>query len=342
MAPPGDRIAFFVDPTMWEERNALPKAVYGDLDRVVRTDLYYHYATPVCAQRWLDVCDDPAYGHRGLLARVSGALPGMVDALCKDGRETSRIALTSLGPGDGSVDELILAGLDARCGVASYCGLDFSFDLLRRAVHRIGGNQGLGRGFPIRAVCGDFTDLGSVGRLHDADADVHVFALTGFTLGNYGEAPLLRDIGRLMRPGDYLLLDARLHDFGELPTDISSFRTVNGAAFRSYDLESVRRFVFGPVEIATLANVDHVRIDFDVTRSLTTVPDALNLLIYCADLDTTLRLSGEPVRRDRLDLAVTTTYHLPSLARWLESSQDFTPVWQKDAEGVAFFLLRRT
>lgn len=339
--PSEDRIAFLVDPTMWVERNALPKAVYGDLDRVVRTDLYYHYATPVCAQRWLDVCDDPAYGHRGLLARVSRALPGMVDALCKGGGGNPRIALSSLGPGDGSVDELILAGLEARCRVASYCGLDFSFDLLRRAVHRIGNNRGLGTGFPIRAVCGDFTDLAGLGRLHNGEADVQVFALTGFTLGNYGEARLLRDIAHLMRPGDYLFLDVRLHDFGELPGDMSGFRAVNSGALRSYDLESVRRFVFGPVEVATMANADDVRIDFDITRSLTTVPDALNLLIYCAELDTRLRLTGERVRRDRLDLAVTTTYHLPSLARWLASSEDFTPVWQEDADGVAFFLLRR-
>ena len=91
-----------------------------------------------------------------------------------------------------------------------------------------------------------------------------------------------------------------------------------------------------------MATADQVRIDFDITRSLTGVPDALNLLIYCAELDTTLRLTGEPVRRDRLDLAVTTTYHLPSLARWLASSGAFTQVWHEDADGVAFLLLRRT
>ena len=181
-----------------------------------------------------------------------------------------------------------------------------------------------------------------MGRLHNEQADTQVFALTGFTLGNYDEASLLQDISRLMQPGDYLFLDARLHDFGELPADLSGFRAANGAAFQSYDLASVRRFVFGPVEVATMATADQVRIDFDITRSLTGVPDALNLLIYCAELDTTLRLTGEPVRRDRLDLAVTTTYHLPSLARWLASSGAFTPVWHEDADGVAFLLLRRT
>lgn len=342
MAPSGRSIAFVVDPTMWAQRNALPRAVYGDLDRVVRTDLYYHYATPVCAQRWLDVCDDPAYGHRDLLARVRGALPGLVDALCGDVGREPRVALSSLGPGDGSVDELILAGLGARCEVASYCGLDFSFELLRRAVHRIANNRGLQGGFPIRAVCGDFTDVGAIGLLHDDGADTQVFALTGFTLGNYGEAELLRDIGRLMRSDDYLFLDARLHGFGELPTDMSGIRAMNSAAFKSYDLESVRRFVFGPAEVATMADADHVRIEFDTTRSLTTVPDALNLLIYCTGLDTTLRLTGERVRRERLDLAVTTLYHLPSLSKWLASSGDFEPVWHLDAGGVAFFLLRRT
>jgi hypothetical protein len=55
-----------------------------------------------------------------------------------------------------------------------------------------------------------------------------------------------------------------------------------------------------------------------------------------------VRLTGERVRRERLDLAVTTLYHLPSLARWLASSTEFESVWWRDAGGVAFFLLRRT
>jgi SAM-dependent methyltransferase len=340
VAPTDGRVSFLVDPTMWEERNVLPRAVYGDLDRVVRSDLYYHYATPVCAQRWLDVCEDPAYGHDGLLRRVADVLPGLVEALEEDAGGARRVGLISLGPGDGSVDENVLRGLGARFDVASYCGLDFSFELLRRAVHRIANADGLPSDFPIRAICGDFTDLGSIDALARADADLRLFTLTGFTFGNYSETDLVRRIHALMKEGDYLFLDTRLHGFGKLPEDMSDFRVKNGAAFSSYDLASVRRFVFGPVEVATMARSEEVHVDFDTTRALTTVPDALNLLIYCTGLDTTMRLTGAPVKRDRLDLAVTTMYHFPALVPWF-ASMGFHVAWHAEEQDLGFFLLKR-
>jgi len=79
---------------------------------------------------------------------------------------------------------------------------------------------------------------------------------------------------------------------------------------------------------------------FELVRSITAIPNALSLVIYCEELDTTLRLTGQPVRRDRLDLAVTTSYHLPDLAAWLEDV-GLTTVWKGSAGDVAFFLLRR-
>lgn len=319
---------------------APPRAVYGDLDRVVRPDLYYHYSTPICAQRWLDVCEDPAYGHGALLARVTEIMPRVGAALRADSGGATRAALCSLGPGDGSVDERILEGLAQTFDVVSYTGLDFSFELLSRCVHRIAYTSRLPGDLPIQAVCGDFTDLGSV-TLPERPADaLRVFALTGFTLGNYAEDRLLRDILRLMTEGDYLLVDARLHDQGESGDDAPSGRRVLAESAAHYDAGTVRRFVLGPVEVATMAVTDEVHVSFEVSQAITTVPGALNLVIYCSDLDTTMRLTGERVRRDRLDLAVTTSYHFPDLTAWLGRS-GLTTVWQGSNGNVAFFLLRR-
>jgi hypothetical protein len=334
----GERVSFLVDSTMYAQGSADPRGVYGALDAVVRTDLFYHYSTPICAQRWLDVCEDPAYGHLELLDRMGEAVPGLAAALEADCGCT-RLTLTSLGPGDGAMDERILRGLDRHFELRSYCGLDFSFELLRTSVRRIAGAEGFRQPFPIQAICGDFTDLRTVDALRRDAGATRLFTLTGFTFGNYPENDLARNIRSLMHEGDYLLLDARLHGFGRLPEDMAGFRDRNGTAFTSYDRATVRRFVFGPLEVATTATAKDVHIDFDVTRSLTTVTNGLNLIIYAAGLDTTMRLTGHRERRDRLDLAVTTLYHLPDLSPWFAEA-GFEVVWQQSTGGVAFFLLK--
>ena len=37
------------------------------LAEVVRPDLRFHYASPLGAERWLDVVRDPSYGHDELI-----------------------------------------------------------------------------------------------------------------------------------------------------------------------------------------------------------------------------------------------------------------------------------
>jgi len=332
---PNGRVTFTVDATMYGSHNAVPGAVYADLERAVRPDLRYHYANPICAQRWLDVCADPAYGHDRLLASIDAALGELVGAL----GASEPVAVVSLGPGDGSVDERVLRGLAAGPGVRGYCGIDFSFELLRRAVHRIAAAERIDGAFPIRAVCADFTDVQPRGIPEPPPGAPRLFTLTGFTLGNYREAELIESIGTLMREGDHLFLDARLHPFAALPPDLSGLVHSAGLC-ESYDLPTVRRFVFGPAEVATLATADDVRIAISVDRSMTVVPDAINLVIHCTGLDSSMRLTGAPVRRDRLDLAVTTRYRLEALAAWLEDA-GFEATWRTEADDVAFLMLRR-
>lgn len=332
-------VSFLVDPSMYGPAYALPRDVYGDLDRVVRPDLHFHYSTPVCAQRWLDVCDDPAYGHGLLLDQVSASMPSVAGALREEVGE-SPLALTSLGTGDGAVDERTLLGLAAHFRIASWTGLDFSFELLRRSAHRLAASEGLPRGMELTAVCGDFTGLGSPTSLGRSPGLARLFTLMGFTLGNYPEGALLRKLALLMEPGDHLLLDARLHGLGPLPGDGASLGDRLPGLLVGYDRESVRRFVFGPVEVATLASAEDVEIGYRHSRQVTEVPNALNLLIHCTGLDSRTRLGRERVRRDRLDLAVTTRYHLPDLLAWI-ASMGFTLAWHGATDDAALLLLRR-
>lgn len=329
---------FTVDASLYGAAYTPPREVYGDLDRVVRPDLHYHYATPVCAQRWLDVCEDATYGHMELVRRVREALPRAAEALRADcgGREGAE--LCSLGPGDGSVDLAILEGLAGCFRVAAYTGLDFSFELLRRSVSRVTHAPGLPESMSVRAICGDFTDLGAVVLGHRAPGAVRVFALTGFTLGNYAEGDLLADIGRLMDRGDYLFLDARLHDSVAPVSRPAAPGPLQGDG--AYASGSVRRFVLGPVEVATTVDTESLPVGLEVGRSRTDVPGALNLTLFCTGLDATLRLTGERVRRERLDLAVTTSYPLADLTAWLGGT-GLATVWSERSGDVAFFLLRR-
>jgi len=335
-----NQISFRVDRSMYSAHQGGPRLVYGDLDRVVQPNLQYHYSAPVCAQRWLDVCEDPEYGHGKLLSRIDEIFPRLLRQARTIGELAPGIKLTSLGPGDGSVDLCILHHLDEQMTLESYCGFDFSFELLRRAIHRIGFGSGFRQSFPIQAVCGDFTDPGDCVRDNSGGIVSRLFSLTGFTMGNFEERGLLSRIEATMAPGDYLFLDARIHSLGPVSEDVSLIGVSKEKAFKSYEIPSVRRFVFGPAEVATQATVEDVDICLDVTQSVTSVPNAINTVIYCEGLDTQMRLTGKRVKRDRLDLAMTTMYRFEDLEKWLVQL-GFRLVASERSSGMAFFLLQR-
>jgi hypothetical protein len=334
-------VRFLVTRSAWDMAEDARGDVYDDLDASVRPDLRYHYSSPLCAHRWLDVCADPAYGHHTLIARIRRAMPAVLAAIGADRGERCRISLTSLGCGDGALDESLLRAIDRGGRLHSYVAVDSSFDLLRRAATRAAGAAGLRRAFPVTAVCGDFSRL-SAGWMGPAESGVaRLFSLTGLTLGNHRESALLRDIGRAMTGDDYLLLDARLHGLGPRARlgDIS--QRERSRVLRNYDLPCQRRFVFGPVEMATLATAEDVAFGYELSRRVTVVPNALNVVVYCTGLRTAMRLTGRAVRRARLDLGATTLYHLPDLLAWFVGA-GFTPLWHAAGDEIAVVLLKPT
>lgn len=291
-----------------------PIEVCSDLDVAVQPNLRFHFSGPLCAAYWIDLCRSQDYRHDQVLAAIAASLRTVVDVLTDGSLCRPRLNLFSLGPGDGGVDICILEHLRPALDVTSYRCVDFSFELLDYAVRRIR-SSGAADGLPVRALCADFADPeGAEWRNGERD----LVLLTGYTLGNDNEARVLADIARWMRPGDFLLLDGHLHF-------LTHSAEILGAderrwLLRGYDNPATNRFAFGPVEMVTTAQVHDVVFDYRIGRSVTVVPQALNVVTGCSGLDSQLRLTGAPVARGHLDLASTTLYRFEELRNWLAGS----------------------
>jgi hypothetical protein len=324
---------------MWSSRTSTIPPVTGDIDSVLTLGLRRHYAAALSAARWVELCNDPSYGHQKLVSAVGSALPQVAEYIIGS-RPERALHLASLGPGDGSLDTEVVRVFGIARHLASFTGIDLSFELLRRAIRRIAKSTSVGPQIPVTGLWGDFTEIAATQLLESMPGD-KLFLLTGFTLGNYEEATLLRSIRGLMRSGDHLLLDARLRAPSEVKAPAELSPADRADLIRPYDSPAVQRFVFSPVELATLATTGEVTFNYDITQTLTVVPNALNIVISCGPMDTVMRASGTRIQRDRIDLAVTTVYGFEDLVAWFASA-GFQVAWSQRTEGIGVFLVRVT
>jgi hypothetical protein len=288
--------------------------VCSSLDVAVQLDLRYHFSGPLCASYWIDLCRCLDYGHDQVVGAIECALPGVLDAVRDRFPPPKPVALLSLGPGDGEVDVRLLKRLRPTLEVTSYRCVDFSFELLEYAVRRLRAS-GVANGLPITALCADFS---AVDGWPTPGGEANLWLLTGYTLGNLNETLVIADLARRMHPDDCLLLDAHLHRLGRHDGEVSpdERRTL----VRGYDNPTTNRFAFGPVETITTATSEDVRFAQRVGRFVTTVPGAINVVIGCSGLDARMRVSGQPVCREHLDLCSTTLYDFDALSDWLAAS----------------------
>ncbi len=312
--------------------------LYINLDSALRRDMQYHYAGVMSALYWIGLCQDPKYGHIALVDLVDRTSPQIIDRICADQPGLSSLSFVSLGPGDGEVDIRILRHLQESLAIRCYYGLDFSFELLRYAVGRISVAKGLRGRFPIMAIYSDFAEAWKYLPLEES---IRLFSLTGFTLGNYNEAHFLGQIKKLMNDRDFLIVDARLHDLESWDGRSPVLKQQLLHLLSSYSDQLTNRFVFGPVEAATMASSADVTFDCKISREITCVPMALNATIFCKGLRTKMRLTGELVARERLDLASTTFYRCSELQNWF-SEVGLECIWKTKKHNIALFLLRRT
>ena len=233
-------------------------------------------------------------------------------------------------------DTRLLVHLEEAFGRIAYSCVDSSFELLRRAVSRVVNATELHSRFTIDALFADFVNSG----LAHGFADAHILSFLGGTLGNYREDELMERLTHWMTPASHLLVDAWLWSangwsgVGALSREEQQLLT--GAL--SYPARN--RFVFGPVEAATTATARDVTFEHETNRSITVVPGAVNIVTYCADLRARMRMTDEPVDRQRLSLAATTRYDFERLRDWFPT-MGLHVSWDKNVGPVGVFLLRR-
>ncbi len=337
--PAEDRIQISVHRDMINPgRIDLLKELYSDLNAALRPDMLYHYSGTISSLHWIALCQNREYGHIELVELIDRSFPEVARIMKANMPKAVSMNLVSLGPGDGETDIRILRHLETAFDFRCYYCIDFSFELLRHAVFRVSSAKVLKNGFRIKAVCGNFAESSD---LLVCEEGARLFALTGFTLGNYNEINLLGKIRTLMTDRDFLLVDARLHDLknwdGQSPIALGEISHL----LNSYAQEQTDHFVFGPVEAVTLASVADVTFGRRINRETTCVPKALNVTLCCNGLRTKMRFTGEPVERAHLDLATTTFYSYTDLRRWLPDA-GFNCIWDQQEDRVGLFLLTRS
>ncbi len=316
------------------QHDVVPKPLVA----VVRPDLRFHYASPLGAERWLDVVRDPSYGHDALIAAAAASVPRLLGS--SNGSRERRLAVVSFGPGDGALDAAMLDAFSDIATVESYTGIDSSMDLLRHAAERLQSLAESHKGISFNLIHGDFLEL-SQDQLPVPTAGARsLFMLLGLTFGNYSESGLLRGLTSLMRDDGVLLFDARVHAFGADADESMLTSQQREALLATYDRVESRRFAFAPVEALTTATIESCPIRFEISRRYSEVPGALTIVTYCEPLDTVMRETQEPVHQARLDLGVTSAYDAASLLAWLPS-QGVEVVTSEVAAGTMRVLARR-
>ena len=273
-------------------------------------NLKYNYLGALGAQNWLNLSADPTYGHSELESAVRQHAHEIVEACNLSGQ---RVDVVSLGPGDGNLDLTLLAAFQKSATVAHYYPLDLSIELLQCAVTNVvRSGTWFKKDFRIKAIHGDFMSLIRYKPIYSFDPAVNFVSLIGYTFGNHNEAELLGKIREGMDSGDYLLVDAHLHQEGMCTRQRPTKEQV-AEITRSYSHGLNNRFAFGPVEATTVADSSASQFRYNVNSRYTAIPNALNIVTYVESLQTKFRRTGKKLNKRRLDLAVTTIYDDSSL-----------------------------
>jgi hypothetical protein len=315
----------------------LRKQLISDLktnqDRSI--DLKYNYLGSTCASNWLGLSQNPSYGHARLIKLIENNIEEIISAM--KFKNKNSMDFISLGPGDGVIDSFILNELNKANNLGTYYPLDLSFDLLQEATQAIITNSWINI-IRLKAIHGDFTNLIKYKSIYDYDdQNTNLFGLLGYTFGNFNESEFIGKIKEGMNEGDYLFLDVRLHDLQS--TDRLS-REEKEKFLYNYNSESNNRFAFGAIESVTIADYQLATFEYDVHQLTTTVPNAINIVTYCRDINTRFRADRRPFRKDKIALSASTVYSFEELSSWLKLKK-FQIVWEKKANSIGLFLLKK-
>jgi hypothetical protein len=315
-------------------------------------DLKFHYVGTRMAEYWMDVCKEDSYGHDFLTRVTARAIEPIVDAMELEGK----INLASLGAGDGQADIVFLDHLQRHLDLDMYLPVDISLDLLQTAVAEVMKAPALrtdDRNFRMKPVLADFElNLTSIEPFLTYDNTPNFYFLTGYTLGNAPEQAVIESLHRTMRPQDLLLVDARLHDAGEITDDRQLTKDLEDRLKAPYSSPAVQKFAFGPVQIASDFAVNHEDIEFSheihVGRT-TSVPHGIDVTLMCKGLEKSEAFKESPLgenggwlqrlRPRALQLAAVTYYDFEALGKWF-ANRGFKVAWQQKEGDVGLYAMR--
>ncbi|MET0305069.1 MAG: hypothetical protein ABW196_02435 [Solirubrobacterales bacterium] len=326
-------------------------------------DLKYHYVGWKMAENWNALTDDKTYAHAHHRSSLAGAISDMTAVLPKD----TSFRYVSLGPGDGKTDAAVLPALANELDITSCFFVDVSIELLQVATNRVITELiETGRLSPrhIRAVLGDFEEgLSKLAPVLSGFGDKSFFSLSGFTIGNSTERNLIVSLAGGMQPGDFLLLDARLHGLGKV-TSISEDQ--KKAFLEPYESKAMKKFSFGPVEDLCDYTVrlgepeaePEIEIEYEpcIGTSVTTdVSNAINVYIDAKGMYvneafrakvglkplSSLQVITSREKKKTLRLVTLTFYDFDSLVQWFGETGLFKVCWKRDLGRSGLFLLER-
>lgn len=322
-------------------------------------DLKYHYVGWKAAKIWSELTVDQHYAHKPHIRQIVSSAPDFLAHIDTD----VPYNYVSLGPGGGDTDAELLEALAGSLDIASLFLVDVSIELLQIAANQIISQvlepQLLQPPPRVRAVLADFEDnlskLSPILMVRDVR---NIFTLLGFTIGNGSEMKALDSLSSGTRPGDYVLLDARLHKHGKLGADFSLTAEQKEELLAPYDTDTLRAFAFSPVEEASDYAVRLADPSVEVSlvphwgehRFKSTVPSAINVYVEGSgiyeneEFRSSMNIVQSMQRSDDaevLQLATLTFYDLPSLIGWIEASGGFRVIWHRDLDGSALMVLER-
>src|SRR5467141_4101291 len=278
----------------------------------------FFYWFPLSVRAWLALCSDGAYRNfvrsRSLIASSGAQLARLFPV--------APLEVVSLGAGQGDKDLLLLEALRVRGARVSYVPVDTSQALLEMACA-----GALAAGFPAQGIKADFTNPDHLKALAaEPETPPRLVLLIGNTLGAFDPIAEARELARLLRPGDALLVDGELYA-GE-------------ATVAGYDNPLNRRFAWAPLNAVGIRDADGELVfeaaDDPRLPGLHLIPKH-----FRAGRDVEALLGGEALRLargDRLAMNHSYKYAADTFLRIL-SEAGLAPRWQGRSDDQRFLMV---
>ena len=194
----------------------------------------FFYWFPLSVRAWIALCSDGAYRNfvrsRSLIARSRAELARLFSP--------APLEVLSLGAGQGDKDLLILEALRENGVRVSYVPVDTS-----QALPEMACGGALGAGIPTQGIKADFTNPVHLQALTaDPETPRRLVLLIGNTLGAFDPIAEARELAKLLRPGDALLVDGEIY--------------AGDATVAGYDNPLNRRFAWAPLNAVGITDAD--------------------------------------------------------------------------------------